>query len=248
MSKIATYAINLCLTDELVVVVGAGSVGMRKIHGLLPTKARIVVVEPAPHEELCQLQDEGALTIERKGVTDDLLEQARLVFVCTNDHLFNQDVASRCHKHRVLCNVVDDPDNCSFTVPSVVQRLPLQIAISTNGTSPALAKRLRIELEQRYGQEYAQYAELMGQLRKQIYMHFPHPCAQRSELLHACNDDEIFESVIAGTLPDSSQLLQQIACQQGIKLMNIDEANLSLSSMRLPIDERSEAPQSEEQK
>lgn len=202
-----TYPINLNLTGEKVLVIGGGSVGMRKIQALRNTGADLLVCEPHPSLELTALVQAGEVMLTQDAFDTIDLQGVRLVFACTNDHQTNQRVAKRCASHHILCNVADDPHLCSFTVPSVVRRHPLQIAISTHGQAPSVSKRLRQELEMTYGDEYAVYAQLLGELRRLIIEHYPHPCQDRTNLIYATTAPALFDAVKAGWIIDPVQLI-----------------------------------------
>ncbi|MFI5115641.1 MAG: bifunctional precorrin-2 dehydrogenase/sirohydrochlorin ferrochelatase [Terriglobales bacterium] len=162
------FPIFLKLTKKKCVVVGAGKIAAAKAAGLLRSDAHVVVVGPEATEWVQDQAREGKLIWQPREFAADDIAQAFLVIAATSSSAANEAVFRACAAHRVLCNVVDDPERCDFFYPAVVRRGPLQIAISTGGQSPALARRLRTELEQQFGPEYGEWVEYVGEMRKQI--------------------------------------------------------------------------------
>jgi precorrin-2 dehydrogenase / sirohydrochlorin ferrochelatase len=162
------FPIFLKLTKKKCVVVGAGKIAAAKAAGLLRSDAHVVVVGPEATEWVQEQAREGKLIWQQREFAADDIAQAFLVIAATSSSATNEAVFRACAADRVLCNVVDDPERCDFFYPAVVRRGPLQIAISTGGQSPALAHRLRTELEQQFGPEYGEWVEYVGEMRKQI--------------------------------------------------------------------------------
>lgn len=159
------YPIMLDITDKKCIVIGGGRVAVRKVTSLLAYNARITVISKSLCEGLKKLQPDIDW-IERDYVPDDL-DGAFIVFATTNDPIINQRVYNEAKVKDILVNVADDPDVCSFIVPSQVECGDLTIAISTNGKSPALAKKIREDLEKEYGDHYAVFVNLLGNIRRQ---------------------------------------------------------------------------------
>ncbi len=156
------------LENRKCVVVGAGKVGVAKAAGLLRNRARVAVIGPQATEWVRRQARAGKLTWHRREFVPGDVIGAFLVVAATDVNATNEAVFRACREHGVLCNVVDDPEHCCFYYPAVVRRGPLQIAISTAGCSPALAHRLRLQLQEQFGPEYGEWVEHVGQLRKQI--------------------------------------------------------------------------------
>jgi precorrin-2 dehydrogenase/sirohydrochlorin ferrochelatase len=131
-------------------VVGAGLVGQAKIEGLLAACANVRGVAPEAIEQVRQSARAGQIVWEARGFEATDLVGAFLVVVATSSRELNGIVFQEARRHGVLCNVVDDPARSDFYYPAVVRRGPRQIAISTGGQSPALAQRLRLELEEQF--------------------------------------------------------------------------------------------------
>ncbi len=158
----------LRLEERKCVVVGAGQIAAAKIAGLLRDGARVVVVSPRALPRIASLARAGRLAWLRRKFLPRDVEGALLVVAATNSSLVNEAVFHACRVRGVLCNVVDDPDHCDFFYPAVVRRGPLQIAVSTAGASPALAARLRRELQRQFGPEWSEWVEHVGKMRRAI--------------------------------------------------------------------------------
>lgn len=150
-------------------VVGAGKVGEPKIASLIGAGARVRVVSLASTEQVKAWHREGLIALEIRGFEASDLEGSFLVIAATNSPQTNEFVFHEAERQRILCNVVDDPTHCDFFYPAVVRRGKLQIAISTSGLSPALAQRLRRELEVQFGEEYGEWLEELGRYRRELF-------------------------------------------------------------------------------
>lgn len=146
-------------------VVGGGTVALRKVKNLLECGAAITVVSPSFCEEMVLLGQEEKVTLIPRKFEDHDVDGHMLVFAATSDQAVNQRIYELCRENRILVNTVDDPDRCNFFVPATMRRGALTVAINTEGRSPLLARRLRMEMEDRFGPEYADYLELLGDAR-----------------------------------------------------------------------------------
>jgi siroheme synthase-like protein len=154
------------LQGRLVVVVGGGEIAARKIEGLLDVGAKIRLVAPEVHLSLASpIRTRKIEWMPREFAAGDL-EGAALAIAATSEPGVNASVFREAEVRGIFCNAVDDIENCHFYYGSVVQRGDLQIAISTNGKSPALAQRLRQEFEQQFGPEYEVWLEWLGAARE----------------------------------------------------------------------------------
>jgi precorrin-2 dehydrogenase/sirohydrochlorin ferrochelatase len=189
------FPIFLKLRGRLCVVVGAGNVAESKIQSLLTAEAKIVVVAPEATEKVAAWAREEQLEWRKKNFHPDDLSGAFLVVAGTSSVQVNHEVFRAAEERGILCNAVDDPDYCHFYYPSVVRRGALQIAISTEGLSPALAQRLRIELEAQFGPEYALWLEWLGAVRKFLREENKNPQETR-ELLHQLASQEMFQKFL----------------------------------------------------
>ena len=162
------YPVCLDIEGKLCVVVGGGRVAERKVLGLLACNAQVSVISPELTEELSSLHDAGSiLWIEREYRPGDL-KQAFLVIAATNEEETQKQVYDEAAAHNLLLNVADVPQRCNFILPATVRQGDLVISISTAGKSPALARKLRMELEKRYGVEYRILVDILGAIRPQI--------------------------------------------------------------------------------
>jgi siroheme synthase-like protein len=160
------FPIFVKLHGRLVVVVGAGEIAAGKIEGLLRAGAKVRVIAPDVHQHFAEPIRTGQVAwIARKFEPTDLAG-ATFVIAATSAPGVNAAVYREAEARGILCNAVDDIENCHFYYGSIVQRGDLQIAISTNGKSPALAQRLRQELEKQFGPEYEVWLEWLGAARE----------------------------------------------------------------------------------
>jgi precorrin-2 dehydrogenase/sirohydrochlorin ferrochelatase len=149
-------------------VVGGGEVATRKVQGLLEAEARVAVVSPYLSPPLADLAMQGIIRYQpRPFRTGDVIDCA-LVIGATDQPEVNMAVYEAAQEHHVWVNIVDTPDACDFIAPAIVRRGALQIAISTGGQSPTLAKRIRMQLEELYGSEYTRLLETLGRERQRI--------------------------------------------------------------------------------
>lgn len=168
----------IVLTGPLTaVVIGGGRVAERKARGLLQTGASVTVVSPQLTPALERLAQAGRLRAVRRAYQPGDLLAARLAIAATNDPLVNAAVADEADGRGCLVNVVDDPSRCAFHVPAVVRRGEITIGISTGAASPALARRLRQEIEATLGPEYEALADTLAELRARLRI--PEPQERR---------------------------------------------------------------------
>lgn len=163
------FPIFLKLESRRCLVVGAGTVAAGKISGLLAEHASVRVVAPEAVEQIREWASAGAIEFEHRGFESRDLDGVFLVIVATSSPEVNTRVFREAHAKNILCNAVDDPANCDFYYGAVVNRGDLQIAISTNGHSPALAQRIRQELEQQFGPAYEAWVAELGKQRKELF-------------------------------------------------------------------------------
>jgi siroheme synthase-like protein len=154
------------LRDRLVLVVGGGAIAEGKIEGLFAAEARIRVVAPQVTPAIARWIAQGKIEWQAKAFAPGDLEGSYLVIAATSAPGVNEAVFAEADARGILCNAVDDIEHCHFYYGSVVQRGDLQIAISTNGKSPALAQRLRLRLEKEFGPEYDLWLEWLGAARE----------------------------------------------------------------------------------
>jgi len=181
------YPICLDLKGKPCVVVGGGRVAERKVLGLLPCGAKVSVISPGLTDKLLHLHDESIIPwIKREYRTGDLA-QAFLVIAATDDEETQKLVYEEAEARNLLVNVADVPQRCNFILPATARQGDLSISVSTAGKSPALARKLRMELEKRFGVEYRAMVDILGAIRPVILASaLPQPDNEQlfKELLH----------------------------------------------------------------
>jgi siroheme synthase-like protein len=195
----------LKLTNRRVLVVGGGTIAEQKIPGLLEAGAHIHVVSPKLSPQLAQRVRNRQIDWSPKAFEPTDLDGAFLVIAATSLRDLNAQVYREADLRNILCNAVDDIDHCHFYYGSIVQRGDLQIAISTNGKSPALAQRLRKELEEQFGPEYEYWLDWLGAARETLRAQSTNPEATK-HWLHILASKPMFERFLQqATNPDHSK-------------------------------------------
>ncbi len=163
-----TYPLFALIEDRPCLVVGGGAVGERKIQDLLTAGARVTVISQTLTPRLVELADQGHIHFIQDDFSPRYLDGMTLVVGATDDQQVNREVSAAAQARNLLVNIVDAPELCTFIVPAQVRRGPLTIAVSTGGASPALARQMREDLEQRFGPEYARYLRLLQGVRDRV--------------------------------------------------------------------------------
>jgi siroheme synthase-like protein len=192
------YIACLKLTGRRCVVVGGGSIGLEKVEGLLACDGQVVLIAPDAEPALREYADEGSIEWQRReyrGAGD--LQGAFMVIAATDDTDVNIAVFEDAERRAMLANVVDVPPLCNFILPAIVRTGPLAIAISTAGASPALAKRMKREIEGQFGEPYARLAVLLNEARGWA----------KGTLATYQERKEFFEGIVNGE-PDPIELLR----------------------------------------
>jgi precorrin-2 dehydrogenase/sirohydrochlorin ferrochelatase len=162
------YPILVDLQGKKALVVGGGKVAQRKIETLLEHGATVQVVAKELTVSLEELRRSGRLEFLGEEFSETFAEGVFVVFAATDDASLNRRVSRTAQQRGLLVNAVDQPADCNFIVPSVLSRGDLVIAVSTSGKSPAFARKVRVELERHFGEEYGSFLNLMGNLRKEV--------------------------------------------------------------------------------
>ena len=162
------YPIFVDLNDRPCVVVGGGEVAERKIKGLLKSNARVTVVAPKLSSGIAALGRAKKIVILKRKYKRGDLADALVAIGASDDAKVNLAVHREAVLRRISVNIVDEPGLCSFIVPSVIRRGDLVIAISTSGGAPALAKKIRLEIEALIGKEYGQLLKIIGPVRRNL--------------------------------------------------------------------------------
>ena len=159
------YIACLKLSGRRCLVVGGGEIGLGKVEGLLACDGNVTLVAPDAIEPLRELASEGSIRWERREYRPEDLEGTFMVIASTDDTDVNIKVYEDAERRAMLVNIVDVPPLCNFILPAIVRTGPLAIAISTAGASPALAKRMKRQIAEEYGEPYARLAILLNEVR-----------------------------------------------------------------------------------
>jgi precorrin-2 dehydrogenase/sirohydrochlorin ferrochelatase len=190
-SSASLFPMFLKLEGRNCLVLGAGSVGEQKIRSLLDCDAEIHVVAPWASGAVQQWAQNGLLTwIPREFESSDL-DGTYLVIAATSSVEVNHEIYREARSRGILCNVVDDPPYCDFYYGALVRRGQMQIAISTNGLSPALAQRVRKQLEGEFPPIYGPWLDELGRRREQLFRAGGDP-EERKQILHRLATHEAF--------------------------------------------------------
>lgn len=190
------YPVFLDLTGRLAVVVGSGHAAERKIAQLVRYGADVTVITFGASREMRQLEADGKLTIEPRGYIRGDLAGAFLV-VCAETGEIASAVYAEAESRGCLVNVLGVPALSSFIVPSNVRRGPLQIAISTGGAAPAVAKQLRRQLHEQFGPEWAAYVTLLGEIRELVFARITDATA-RHRIIASVAAADLLDRIVEG--------------------------------------------------
>lgn len=171
------YPVSLDLRDRLCLVVGGGPVAEAKVEGLLAAGARVTVVSPELTEPLAAWAVEGRIIHRPHEYGTDDLDGQQLAFSATDRREVTEAVAADARRRGLWVNAADDPAYCDFLLPSVLRRGRLVVAVSTGGASPALAARVRRDLEAYFTPEYEELVELAAEVRAELRAHAHRPGA-----------------------------------------------------------------------
>jgi precorrin-2 dehydrogenase / sirohydrochlorin ferrochelatase len=203
------YPIVIQLEGMTALVVGGGGVARRKVAILLEFGANISIVSRGLTHELARLVDNGDIRFLGEEMEDRFFDDVSLVIAATDDPALNRQVSDGARSRGLLVNAVDQPADCTFIVPSIVRRGDLLIAVSTSGKSPALSKKIRKRLEAQFGDEYAEFLDLMGGLR-QALLTMGLPQQENSRIFHEIVDSGIIEALARGDREAVAATLKQI--------------------------------------
>jgi len=171
------------------IVVGAGGIAEQKIQSLVVCGAQVSVVAPQATAGILELAARGAVTWRQKSFAAEDLNGFFLSVAATSSEDVNHEVFEESSQRGILCNVVDDPPYCDFFYPAIVRRGHFQIAISTGGHSPALAQRIRKDLEQQFPPIYADWLETLGQERAALFSEVSDPELRRTLIKQSVDAD-----------------------------------------------------------
>jgi len=189
------YSICLDLQGKRCLVIGGGTVAERKILTLLEYEAAIVVISPCVTSHIAHLSHEGRLTYIAREFQPGDARNFFLIIAATNDDQVNKAISQEAQEAHILINVVDAPDDSTFILPALVKRGDLTISISTGGKSPALARKMREDMETQYGPEYEIFVDILGNLRKNILQSEPDICKRKEIFQRLAESDEILKII-----------------------------------------------------
>ena len=206
-------------------VVGGGDVALRKVKQLLRASAEVHVQAPELNEQLLEYLAAGKIIHHRSSFSEDSLTKYTLVFAATDNDKTNQTVAKIANNSKIPVNVVDNPDSCTFIMPSIIDREPVQIAVSTGGASPVLARLLRARLETLIPASYGHLARLMQEFREQVKIRFP-ASRQRRRFWERVLQGPVAEMLFAGRHSAAQRALQQQLAEPGTPAEELGEVYL----------------------
>lgn len=202
------YPLFLDIRDKDCLVVGGGPVGVRKALALEKSGAKVKIISDGFSIRTDELNKTRICFVTKKYEKDDL-KGMLLVFAATNNADLNQQIKEDALKFNILCNVADAPDNSDFLVPSTVKRGKLILAVSTSGSSPALAKKIRQDLEGQFGPEYSIMLDLMGNIRKKILSSGHNPDGHKA-IFYTLIDKGLVELIKSGDEKKIDAVLHEV--------------------------------------
>ena len=162
------YPIHINIEGRKCLVVGGGKTAERKVKTLLRYGGKVVVIAPKATEEIKRISQKKKVLWHKRVYKDSDLNQAFLVISATDIESLNKEIGKKARKRGILINVVDSLEDCDFISPSLVERGHLRLSISTEGLAPLLSKKIRKDLDKKFGNEYKQYTQLIAKVRSVI--------------------------------------------------------------------------------
>lgn len=200
------YPIYLDIENKPILIVGGGMIALRKVETLLNYGALVTIVSPRIIPELQDMVNkEQCKWIPKEYAIEDI-QDSLLIFSCTEKEEVNAQVALDARANNISINVVDDPDKCSFIVPSILTRGDLTIAVSTAGSSPIVARQIRQELEEFYGDEMRLYLELLKLWRKEAKQYLS--LEKRTQFLNKITDGEVLNYLKQGQHDQAREVIE----------------------------------------
>lgn len=209
------YPVFLDVGGRPILIIGGGEVASRKIETMLRCDAKIMVVSPDAVSEISDLAKSGRIQLVSREYRLEDLEGRFVVIAATGDREVNRRVGEDARQRGLLVNVVDDPQLCDFIVPATFERGPIQVAVSTGGSSPALARVIRASLESVVTPAIAELAEILGDLR---------PAAKkalatdddRKRFFATVVDSDVLDLLQRGQRREAFDVLQQLCLKAGV--------------------------------
>jgi len=210
---VAYYPVNLEIAGRRCVVVGGGQVAERKVARLVECGARVTVLSRQLTERLAGLAEVGVVEHIDAEYDAGKVGEAMLVIGATDREDVNEAVCRDCRRRGILVNIVDDPERCDFILPAIVQRGSLTVAVSTGGRSPALAKRIREDLEASFGPEYAELLDILAELRKRVVAR-GRPAGENKGLFEAVVRSPVLDLIRAGDREGVRALIRELTGEE----------------------------------
>ncbi len=201
------YPVFLNLTGRRCVIIGGGQIAEGKISKLLDSGAKIIVISPDATQDIRSFAERGQIELDLRKYQEGDLQGAFLVIAATNDRVVNQEIFEEAEKQDILLNAVDDMPRCSFIAPSIVEKGPVTVAISTGGASPALARKLRENMEVSSALDWADATGVLSKARQIIK---DKQIAVDPQRWQCCMTDELLTMIQAGHENEALDLLMDL--------------------------------------
>ena len=201
------YPVFLNLTGRRCVIIGGGQIAEGKISKLLDSGAKIIVISPDATQDIRSFAERGQIELDLRKYQQGDLQGAFLVIAATNDRVVNQEIFEEAEKQGILLNAVDDMPRCSFIAPSIVEKGPVTVAISTGGASPALARKLRENMEVSSALDWADATGVLSKARQIIK---DKQIAVDPQRWQCCMTDELLTMIQAGHENEALDLLMDL--------------------------------------
>lgn len=206
----APYPLFIYMEDEPVVCVGAGKCAERKVRTLLEYGANVTVVSPDATEGIQQLASQGTITWLAREYREGDAEGALFVVCATDDAALNNQVFREAHDRSQLVNVVDDPPNCNAIVPSILRRGMFQVAVSSAGAAPTVARDFRRKLEEEVPDWFGEYIDVLSEVRCLIKSRVEGPASVREPLYAEVCSSGLDARIAAGERPAAEEVYEQV--------------------------------------
>ncbi len=200
------YLVSLDLENKKCLIVGGGSVAQRKALTLLECGALVHLVSPDVTPLIEELALQGKISYRRGCYDSTDLEGVFLVIGASGREDVNRRVSDDCMSRGLIVNIVDDPNKGNFFVPATVRRGSLEIAVSTGGKSPLLARKIREELEETYGEQYGEFLDMLGAFRQKTIENISDP-AEKKRILERFVDEKVLSLLKEGHLDLVKEML-----------------------------------------
>lgn len=201
----AYYPISLNLNNKRCIVVGGGKVAERKIRSLLSANANVLIISPDVTNYIKDLAEKKIITWLECEYDSQHLDGSFLVIAATNEREINKKISDYCNQNNILVNVIDALCESSFIVNAYIKQGDLQIAVSTSGKSPALARKIKEELSEKYGPEYGILLDILGEVRDVVKQKI---ADDRKKVFYELIDLDILDLIKQGNISEAKRRVQ----------------------------------------